>query len=465
MDCFNRGKPPILIRFRASNTFILITICLAAFTDGFLYAVVVPVLPYSLKHESGVPEHDVQRWSSYLLTVFGGATLLMSPLAGWIADRTSSRRIPFLVGLVVQAGSTSLFLLSPKVAVLMIARALQGLSAAVVYSVGLAILVDTVGMSDIGRNAGYFLSSANLGVLISPLIGGLVYNKAGYYAVVVMMISLVGVDIALRLVMVEKSTAAYWVRENDAEITSHRSILRHNSTVNTVYGTMADNIAGPRTRDRKQMPAFIRLLTVPRALANVFAVLVSYILLAAFDAGLAVFLKDRFQWSSSSAGASFLAIALPSLLSPIAGSLSDKFGPRWITVAGFIVSVAGLLGIGRIERPTAWQLVGLYTCLVLIGSGIAFVLPCVADDLTTIASNMTADNHGAGDGRGAYAQAYALFNCGIAGGTVLGPLLMSTVSRFGWQPVTLGLATLPALACVPIALFYESSGADENSME
>lgn len=175
----------------------------------------------------------------------------------------------------------------------MVARALQGLSAAVVYSVGLAILVDTVGMADIGRNAGYFLSSANMGVLISPLIGGVVYSKAGYRAVVIMMVSLVAIDILLRLIMIEKSTATNWAQEEDEESGFHRPILARSPS----YGTLDSNRNQRRNKLKSNMPAFLRLLVSPRALANIYAVFISYVLLSAFDAGLGVFVKQRFHFS------------------------------------------------------------------------------------------------------------------------------------------------------------------------
>ena len=239
---------------------------------------------------------------------------------------------------------------------------LQGLSAAVVYSVGLAILVDTVGMVDIGRNSGYFISSANMGVLISPLIGGFVYSTAGYRAVSIMMVSLVAVDIMLRLVMIEKSAAAFWQTDSDEEANVQRPIFNAQPT----YGASDTGLDQPQRKERTT-PVFLRLLVTPRALADMYAVLVSYTVLSAFDAGLAVFVKDRFQWSSSAAGATFLLIAIPSLLSPIAGSLSDRFGPKWIAVAGFGVSAAALFGIGSVTKPSSWELAALFGLLFLIG--------------------------------------------------------------------------------------------------
>ncbi|KAF2466259.1 MFS general substrate transporter [Lindgomyces ingoldianus] len=454
MSFISRQKPPVLFALRSSNAFTLTAICLAAFTDGFLYAVVVPVLPFSLENQSGIPERDIQKWSSYLLTAFGGA---LSALAGWIANRGSSRRMPFLLGLLLQAFSTSLFLVSPRVEILLVARALQGLSSAVVYSVGLALLVDIVGMDEIGRNAGYFLSSANMGVMVSPLAGGILYARAGYCAVAIMMVSLVVVDILLRLVMIEKSVAAKWEQDEDEESDLHRAILAGSQ----IYGLIDDQ----RHQVKTNTPTMLRILMSLRALADLYAVFVSYTLLAAFDAGLGVFVKERFHWGSSAAGAIFLAIALPSLLSPVGGSLSDKYGPKWIAVMGFGVAATALFTIGFIEKPSFWGLSSLYALLMLIGSSIAFILPCVADDLTQIAQTLSSPFSGYPSGRGMYAQSFALFNCGIAGGRVIGPLWVSAASRFGWQVVTALMGGLALSACVSIAMFHKDASEAEQETD
>lgn len=80
--------------------------------------------------------------------------LVGSPLAGWFADNTGSRRLPLLIGLLALAGATLLLCLSRTVALLVLGRILQGLSAAVVWTVGLALMVDTVGQAAIGEMMG-----------------------------------------------------------------------------------------------------------------------------------------------------------------------------------------------------------------------------------------------------------------------------------------------------------------------
>ena len=44
-----------LLRWRSSDLFILTTVCIATFTDGFVYSVIVPVLPHVLEDHYHVP--------------------------------------------------------------------------------------------------------------------------------------------------------------------------------------------------------------------------------------------------------------------------------------------------------------------------------------------------------------------------------------------------------------------------
>ncbi|KAI9807066.1 MAG: hypothetical protein M1825_005783 [Sarcosagium campestre] len=470
------------------------TICLAIFTDGFLYAVVVPVFPYFLS-DSGVPKDEVQMWSSLLLTCFGGATLLLSPICGWLADNASSRRLPLLIGLVLQAGSTALFSGSPSVHLLLVARALQGFSAAVVYSVGLALLVDTVGSKDVGQQAGYVLSSANLGVLTGPLLGGFVYEQAGYHAVVAMMIGLVSVDILLRLVVIEKKTAAKW---------------RPIKTFNT-YGTIADPVESPHdysnsdpnddqpscagdlssptgedsahrepsedvdrpllSKSRSpstysKIPPIFRLVKSPRILADIYAVFVTYALLTCFDSDLSLFVKKIFGWGSTGGGLIFLTIALPSLLGPLAGYCSDRFGARWIVSGGFVVNFVCLLALQFVEYNTKSSRIGLCALMSLIGTALTFVLSPVAGDLTTTVEELGRAQPNLYGKSGAYAQAFSLFNCAIAAGTTAGPLWTSfAIAKlgWGWTNVILAIFALTGAVVAVLSLTISSPRPDEGT--
>ncbi len=177
------SPPPFLLELRSSKAFILTTICIAVFTDMFLYGIIVPVIPFALESRVGIPPSQTQSWVSVLLAAYGAALLVLSPLAGWYADQTSSRRLPLLIGLLALGGATVLLCLARTIALLVVGRVLQGFSAAVVWTVGQALLVDTVGEKEIGQTLGLVSIAMSVAILIAPLLGGVVYQKAGYYAV------------------------------------------------------------------------------------------------------------------------------------------------------------------------------------------------------------------------------------------------------------------------------------------
>jgi hypothetical protein len=71
-------KVPLLLNLRSSKSFIIFAVCLAVFTDVFLYGAIIPVLPFALTERANVDKVNVQRWVSILLAVQGGALLIGS---------------------------------------------------------------------------------------------------------------------------------------------------------------------------------------------------------------------------------------------------------------------------------------------------------------------------------------------------------------------------------------------------
>ncbi|KAK3063631.1 hypothetical protein LTR53_018830, partial [Teratosphaeriaceae sp. CCFEE 6253] len=61
------ARPPVLLAFRSSTTFIIITVATAVFTDIFVYGIVVPVLPFALTARSSINPDSIQTWISIFL--------------------------------------------------------------------------------------------------------------------------------------------------------------------------------------------------------------------------------------------------------------------------------------------------------------------------------------------------------------------------------------------------------------
>lgn len=148
------SKRPYGLEWRSNTLFIVATVGIGLFTDLFLYALVVPILPSILEDKVGVPDKDIQSDVSGLLAAYAAASVITSPFAGVIADRMSSRRAPFLVGLLALLLATILLFVGTTLPVLTIARVLQGVSSAFVWTVGLALCLETVGPKNLGKTIG-----------------------------------------------------------------------------------------------------------------------------------------------------------------------------------------------------------------------------------------------------------------------------------------------------------------------
>jgi MFS family permease len=153
-DFNHKKKPPLGLQWRSNTFFIISTVAVGMLTDLCLYCLLIPVLPFLLQDRLKIPHSQLQSYSSGLLALFAGASLLFSPVAGVIADQMSTRQTPFLFGLFALFASTILLAVGQNIPVLVIARILQGMSGAVVWTIGLAICLETVGPSNLGTTIG-----------------------------------------------------------------------------------------------------------------------------------------------------------------------------------------------------------------------------------------------------------------------------------------------------------------------
>ncbi|KAL8702393.1 MAG: hypothetical protein Q9201_004438 [Fulgogasparrea decipioides] len=407
-------------------------------------------------------------------------------ICGWVADRTSNRSVTFYTGLLILLAATILFGLAKASWILLISRLCQGLSAAIVYTVGLALLVDTVGRDNIGQWMGTALSSSSFGLIVSPLLGGIVYAKAGYMAVFGMAMGLIVVDILMRLFMIEKKTAAKY--KPLASITPENGFYGTFTTGQSREDRHADDSTQPSKpqngsatgtpllshngkktpRRQGKMPTILVLLGMPRLLAAIYGIFVNVAILAAFDGVLPLYVKRLFHWDSLAAGLIFLCVAIPALTGPLVGKLSDKVGPRWIAVAGCSLTAPPLILLRLVAYDSTEQkilLCGLLVCCddsgswfnrLLKSTGFTLILivsPVAADLSAVVEEKEKADPDAFGPG-GAYGQAFALFNCAMAAATLFGPTVAGAiVERHGWDTLTAAMGVFAFSGAIP-ALFY-----------
>ncbi|KAH0543010.1 hypothetical protein FGG08_002618 [Glutinoglossum americanum] len=227
---------------------------------------------------------------------------------------------------------------------------LQGVSAAVVWTVGLALLVDTVGEGKVGQAMGYITLSMSFGVLVAPLLGGVVYERGGYYSVFGMAFGLVGLDIALRLVLVEKKIADKWSitgeRARCGILSTSQGVSIEQTQEHSVGARDASPPGGAVGSSEVEgssgflahLPPVITMLMSRRLLASLWGCLVQASLMTSFDSVIPLFVKRVFGWNSTGAGIIFLAIIVPSFLSPLVGTCLALVMPPLMAEVTYVVS-------------------------------------------------------------------------------------------------------------------------------
>lgn len=402
------------------------------------------------------------------------------------------RQVPYLIGLVLLGGSTAMLCVGNSIAVFAVGRVLQGASAAVVWIVGLALLVDTVGPGEIGTAMGYVSLSMSMAILLAPLLAGVVFANAGYYAVYAMAFGLILLDIILRLIMIERKTARKWLPEeptleqtqpsieekspsqdtdveaatttdNETEAIHHHPsedpVHRSPSTPEEIGATIAPHAPSSLQTFLARLPPIVTLLASRRILAGLWAVIMQSALLTSFDSILPLFTKNTFGWDSTGAGFIFLPIVISSFGEPLIGKLSDKYGPRWMATSGFVLACPFLILLRLVDHNSIGQKVMLCAFLAMIGLGLALALtPLMAEFSYAVEAKAKRRPEGFFGKYGAYAQSYALFNMAWAAGSMIGPLLAGLTSEAsGWPTATLILGCVSIFTAVPTAVWTGGS--------
>ena len=420
---------------------------------------------------------------------------------GWFADRSTSRRTPLMIGLLALGSATIMSCVGKSVYILLFSRMLQGVSSAAVYAVGLALLVDTVGRDEVGHWMGFALSSSSIGLVISPVLGGIVYSRAGYYAVFGMILGLIVFDILLRMLMIEKKSVEQW----EIQIANHNysTFSSDDSTQHNVSKSDVREEEGERERAKgpshwlsvvgmiknghlhhkivsvsRDLPPIFTLLRSPHVLTAIYGVFVQVTILVSFDATLPLFVERKFGWDSMKAGLVFLNLAVPALGGPLAGWLSDRYGPRWVAITGCLLTTPLLVLLRVVDGNVPFHvwllcgfliLIGLYlhlvtfleipaeihtnvVCNAVAGTTLTLIISPLAAELSLIVERIEHDRpEFLGNASGAYGQAFALFNCSVAAATLAGPVVADFIeSRFGWECMTWMLAIFCASGAVPV---------------
>ncbi|KAJ6006673.1 hypothetical protein N7451_004617 [Penicillium sp. IBT 35674x] len=489
----NSDQKPWLFNLRSSERFLVLTVSIAIFTDSFIYGVIVPIIPVALVERVGARPEDAQYLVSILLAVYGGTLLAGSrefkqfilylnpklkdiALFGYFADKCSSRKLPFVLGLIALGTSTALFAFARTFPILVIARSLQGFSAAAVWVVGLAIVSDNVPPERVGAALGMTTIGLTWGFLLGPMVSGYIHDTFGYYGCYAIPVGLIVVDVVLRFAMIEMPKANRRKPEPELHSDSDSAYENNYDTFNAndvrsqgrfsrrereredapLLGPSSQSIENPG-KDNEQRATIFSLLRTPRLPLSLLATTSMAITLSALETSLPLFTMETFAWTPKGAGLIFLALTVPSFAGVQLGKLIDSMGVRILGVISFAACCCAWILMRLVTENSPGHIALLVVLLLILGLTIVTIEIISMMEVSQVITDYEAEFPGVFGEKSPIAQAYALFNMSFAAGQLVGPIMAGPIRvNGGWGTMTLVLGLLAGVTAIPFGLFSGS---------
>ncbi|KAL8698646.1 MAG: hypothetical protein Q9224_001756 [Gallowayella concinna] len=329
--------------------------------------------------------------------------------------------------------------------ILLVARLLEGLSTAIVTTLGMALLNDVVGAEHIGQAMGYTSMALSTGLLLGPVLGGVLYEYGGYSQVFYPAFGLITVEMMLRLMVIEEKPSP----------SSPRATRGANGTGRESSNKLKVSDTEPLLdQPRMFRNAFTVLLVSPRFLVALLGTFVLMSIGSGFDGVLAPYIKDEFDLKAIHVAALFLALALPMFLAPVSGALTDRHGAKWPVAGGFVVAIPSLISLRLVTAGTSDPFLKLLVLLFIVGIALAFTVSPLSAEASKIVKQLEQDNPGVFGPHGAYSQGFGLMSTASAAGGLAGPLYTGFVRIWlGWSAMSLSLGLVCSLMLIPVIMF------------
>jgi DHA2 family multidrug resistance protein len=330
---------------------------------------VVNVAFQTIRNEFGGSLNDTQWVISIYVLLLGIST----PLAGYLAKRFGARRI-YLGGLGLFAFGSLMCGLAPTLALLIAARALQGIGGGLVMPLGMALLLQAFPVREHGTALGYFGIAGLVAPAVGPILGGWLADLHLWRVIFFINppIGLIGVILGLRFLRDgqtrHKPRLDGWGILTEA--VGFGAILYAASIASTLGWTAPPTLAWFAV-GLAGLAAFawVELKVAPEPLLDlrlftnrIFlnATLLGYVsTVALFGAEflMPIYLQALRGYSALQTGLILLPMAVAGgIFVTLSGRIFDRIGPRPLMVAGFSLLVINTWQLMQIEANTtiAW---------------------------------------------------------------------------------------------------------------
>lgn len=372
--------------------------------DALVVTTALPVLRTSLQANLGDLEWTI---NAYILTF---ACLLLSVSA--LADRFGRRRA-FAVGLIVFAGASAMAALAPNVGVLIAARALEGLGAAVIMPVSLTLISDAFPVEKRGAAIGMWGAVSGVAVAIGPVVGGAFVSGLNWHWIFWFNVP---IGLIAGLLSLSQLKESYGPRQS---LDLYGLVLASAGFFLLAWGLVQVSsvgwgnsrviltlIAGAVVvaiflvvESRRRYP-MVRLHLFRNRAFNAASWVTFFMYAGLFGA---LFLMSQFLQTGLgdgplTAGLELLAwTGVSMFIAPVVGPMADKYGNRMFMALGMALQAIGFGWVAMAAKPGV-AFTAVIGGLLVAGVGIGIVFPTVANgvmisvgpDETGIASGTSA---------------------------------------------------------------------------
>lgn len=380
-------RPPARTTHGSRRWLGLVALCAAFFMVILDVAIVNVALP-TIQVDLDFSQQSLQWVVSAYALAFGGLLLL----GGRAADLLGRRRV-FMAGIGLFALASLLAGLAWSADALIVARALQGVGAAVMTPAALSILMTTFAEGRERNTAlGVWGAVGASGGTVGVLLGGILTDTVGWEWIFFLNVPVGALVVALAPVLLGESRGQVAERRFDLagalSVTAAVAVLVYALVEAGDAGWASAQTLGLIGLSAALVAAFaaIELRSsaplVPFSIFRIRAVAGSNVAGLALGAAmfgmifiLTLYMQQVLRYSPLQTGLGWLAMALTVLVAAMAGSaLVTRVGARVPLTAGLLVAAAGFFLLGRIPSDGRYVHDLLPGLLVLgLGLGLAFV--------------------------------------------------------------------------------------------
>ncbi|KAG6113294.1 hypothetical protein E4U14_001771 [Claviceps sp. LM454 group G7] len=424
-----------------------------------------------------VDKSQTQAATSLVLSFHACASMVTSPLIGYLADKTASRKVSLIASLVAEMVGTIIIMVSQSVPVLLVGKGFHAIGGNAAWIVGLATLSETVGQEKTGKTLGAISSIYTSGLLFGPMASGILLPLIGYWATWCVPIGILAMDLIMRLVMIEnKQGLGQQSKKNgpqDLEETDTGDVTDVNEQTALLGDALCDNRDEPRSDARQSEPCpetttstenfYTFVFTNGRALTAVACHSTMAVILLSLDTTLPLHAYRTFGWGTAEVSLMFLFLQLPSLLlATLMGMIKDRSGTRLPTGMGLLVMAVflWLLGAAGEDGPRFLSTHGksqIMTIMSLIGIGTARTLVSGSAilEITNVVKDAQSEKPHRFGPNGKLSSGYSITNFFWNTGMLIGPILSGELTRtVGYYYMNTVIGALCCIVGVLVLSFF-----------